>query len=99
METFFNNSCPFISFQEKSDLNNSSMEDKYNLHNLSSTMLFMKIFNESESLDQVDQIEQEHNDQVYYIFQLSSGILASGSCDNKIKLFEINRNEYKIIKL
>ena len=45
-----------------------------------------------------DLIIKEHNDQVYYIIQLSSGILASGSCDNTIKLFEINGNEYKIIQ-
>ena len=41
---------------------------------------------------------KEHINYVYCIIQLSSGILASGSADNIIKLYNINENEYKVIQ-
>ena len=41
---------------------------------------------------------KEHSGYVYCIIQLRSGILASGSADKTIKLYEINGNEYKVIQ-
>ena len=41
---------------------------------------------------------KEHSNAVYCIIQLRSGILASGSLDKTIKLYEINGNEYKVIQ-
>lgn len=62
MDSYLNNSFPFVSFQEKIDLGISLTEDRNNAINSSFTMNFMKIFNDSESIDPSDQIEQ--NDQV-----------------------------------
>jgi len=39
---------------------------------------------------------KEHNDDVFYIITLISGILASCSCDETIKLFNIRDNKYNI---
>ena len=47
---------------------------------------------------QPDLVIKEHNDSVYCILQLSSGILASCSKDKTIKLFNIKENEYEIIQ-
>ena len=41
---------------------------------------------------------KEHSSQVNCIIQLRSGILASGSADKTIKLYDINGNEYKVIQ-
>ncbi len=45
-----------------------------------------------------DLIIKEHNNYVYFITQLSSGILASCSGDKTIKLFNINGNNYNILQ-
>ena len=47
---------------------------------------------------QPDIIIKEHNHNVLYLTQLSSGILASCSVDKTIKLFDINKNNYKILQ-
>ena len=39
-----------------------------------------------------------HNNGVFCIIQLSSGILASSSLDNTIKLFNINNNNYNVLQ-
>ena len=44
---------------------------------------------------QPDLIIKEHSGTVSFIIQLSSGILASSSCDNTIKLFNINGKIYE----
>ena len=41
---------------------------------------------------------KEHSGYVSFIIQLRSGILASGSSDKTIKLYDINGNEYKVIQ-
>ena len=45
-----------------------------------------------------DIIIKEHNGSIFCIIQLKSGILASCSYDKTIKLYNINENEYKVIK-
>ena len=45
-----------------------------------------------------DLLIKEHNARVNYITQLSSGILASCSSDNSIKLFKIKGNEYEVLQ-
>ena len=45
-----------------------------------------------------DLIIKEHSKYVKYIIQLSSGILASCSNDNSIKLFKIKGNEYEVFQ-
>ena len=45
-----------------------------------------------------DIIIREHNNFIYCLKQLSSGILASGSVDKKINLYNINGNEYNLIQ-
>ena len=45
-----------------------------------------------------DLIIKEHSDQLTSLIELSSGILASSSLDNTIKLFNITGNEYKVIQ-
>ena len=45
-----------------------------------------------------DLIIKENSDSVDYLTQLSSGILASCSNDNTIKLFNITDNQYQIIQ-
>ena len=45
-----------------------------------------------------DLIIREHNALVNYIIQLSSGILASCSNDNTIKLYNIKGNEYEVLQ-
>ena len=46
-----------------------------------------------------DIIIKEHNYYVNCITQLSSGILASCSDDNTIKLFNIKGNEYEVLQI
>ena len=46
-----------------------------------------------------DLIIKEHNDNVNYLLELSSGILASCSDDNTIILFNINGNYYNILQI
>ena len=46
-----------------------------------------------------DLIIKEHKYDVRYIIQLSSGILASCSFDNTIKLFKIKGNEFEVLQI
>ena len=41
---------------------------------------------------------REHSNSVYSLTQLSSGVLASGSTDKTIKLYNINENGYNVIQ-
>ena len=45
-----------------------------------------------------DLIIKEHTNSVYFVTQLSSGILASCSCDNTIKLFYIKENKFQTVQ-